>query len=114
SRSVSFSSDYPHTEGGRNPISRFEITLGDRSETIRNEFFFENFPRIFPRVLTKDGAVELRPLLRVPPSPSEEEKSVRSRSSIGTRAWRVPTSSVRIGPWEHLRPSVWLPADHTS
>jgi hypothetical protein len=45
-----FSSDYPHTEGGRNPISRFETTLGDRSERIRKEFFFENFPRIFPAV----------------------------------------------------------------
>ncbi len=43
-----FSSDYPHTEGGRNPISRFEGALGDRSEEIRNRFYSENFLRIFP------------------------------------------------------------------
>ncbi len=43
-----FSSDYPHTEGGRNPIARFETALGDRSEKIRNRFYSENFLRIFP------------------------------------------------------------------
>jgi predicted TIM-barrel fold metal-dependent hydrolase len=43
-----FSSDYPHSEGGRNPISRFETALGDRSETIRDKFYSENFLRIFP------------------------------------------------------------------
>jgi predicted TIM-barrel fold metal-dependent hydrolase len=43
-----FSTDYPHTEGGRNPIARFETSLGDRSEGIRNQFYSENFLRIFP------------------------------------------------------------------
>lgn len=43
-----FSSDYPHTEGGRNPISRFETALGDRSKEIREKFYAENFLRIFP------------------------------------------------------------------
>jgi hypothetical protein len=43
-----FSSDYPHSEGGRNPIGRFETALGDRSEAIRNKFYSENFLRIFP------------------------------------------------------------------
>ncbi|MGC1678646.1 MAG: amidohydrolase family protein [Candidatus Binataceae bacterium] len=43
-----FSSDYPHTEGGRNPIARFETALGTRSEEIRNRFYSENFLRIFP------------------------------------------------------------------
>jgi predicted TIM-barrel fold metal-dependent hydrolase len=43
-----FSSDYPHTEGGRNPIARFETALGERSETIRDRFYSENFLRIFP------------------------------------------------------------------
>ena len=43
-----FSSDYPHTEGGRNPIARFETALGDRSEKIRDRFYSENFLRIFP------------------------------------------------------------------
>jgi predicted TIM-barrel fold metal-dependent hydrolase len=43
-----FSSDYPHTEGGRNPIARFESALGNRSEAIRDRFYSENFLRIFP------------------------------------------------------------------
>jgi predicted TIM-barrel fold metal-dependent hydrolase len=43
-----FSSDYPHVEGGRNPIARFEKSLGDRSEAIRDKFYAENFLRIFP------------------------------------------------------------------
>jgi predicted TIM-barrel fold metal-dependent hydrolase len=43
-----FSSDYPHTEGGRNPIARFETALGARSDAIRDRFYSENFLRIFP------------------------------------------------------------------
>jgi predicted TIM-barrel fold metal-dependent hydrolase len=43
-----FSSDYPHTEGGRNPIARFESSLGNRSGEIRDRFYSENFLRIFP------------------------------------------------------------------
>jgi predicted TIM-barrel fold metal-dependent hydrolase len=43
-----FSSDYPHTEGGRNPIARFETALGDRSDAVREAFYAENFLRIFP------------------------------------------------------------------
>jgi uncharacterized protein len=49
-----FSSDYPHIEGGRNPIARFESALGDRSEAIREKFYAENFLRIFP-----DARVEI-------------------------------------------------------
>jgi uncharacterized protein len=43
-----FSSDYPHIEGGRNPIARFESALADRNETVREKFYAENFLRIFP------------------------------------------------------------------
>jgi hypothetical protein len=43
-----FSTDYPHTEGGRDPLGRFEKALGDRSEEIRDHFYAENFLRIFP------------------------------------------------------------------
>lgn len=43
-----FSSDYPHVEGGRDPIGRFERSLGDRSDAIRTSFYPENFLRIFP------------------------------------------------------------------
>lgn len=43
-----FSSDYPHVEGGRNPIARFESSLGGRSDAVRDRFYSENFLRIFP------------------------------------------------------------------
>ena len=38
-----FSSDYPHVEGGRNPLGRFERTLADASEEIRRGFYCDNF-----------------------------------------------------------------------
>ncbi len=43
-----FSSDYPHVEGGRDPIGRFEGSLGDRPDDVRDQFYAENFLRIFP------------------------------------------------------------------
>ncbi|MFK7916845.1 MAG: amidohydrolase family protein [Ilumatobacter sp.] len=43
-----FSSDYPHVEGGRDPIGRFEKSLGDRSSAVRDRFYAENFLKIFP------------------------------------------------------------------
>lgn len=43
-----FSTDYPHIEGGRDPIKRFEGTLGERSAQVRDRFYAENFLRIFP------------------------------------------------------------------
>lgn len=43
-----FSSDYPHVEGGRDPIGRFEGSLGDAPEQVRDKFYKENFLRIFP------------------------------------------------------------------
>jgi predicted TIM-barrel fold metal-dependent hydrolase len=38
-----FSSDYPHVEGGRRPIERFEASLGDASDEIRHRFYSQNF-----------------------------------------------------------------------
>jgi predicted TIM-barrel fold metal-dependent hydrolase len=38
-----FSSDYPHPEGGRDPIARFEASLGDASEPVRERFYARNF-----------------------------------------------------------------------
>ena len=43
-----FSSDYPHVEGGKDPIGRFETSLGSLDEEIRDLFYTENFLRIFP------------------------------------------------------------------
>ncbi|MBX3314587.1 MAG: amidohydrolase family protein [Actinobacteria bacterium] len=38
-----FSSDYPHVEGGRRPIERFERSLGDASDDVRDRFYRSNF-----------------------------------------------------------------------
>ena len=38
-----FSSDYPHVEGGRRPIERFERSLGDVPEATREAFYRGNF-----------------------------------------------------------------------
>jgi predicted TIM-barrel fold metal-dependent hydrolase len=38
-----FSSDFPHVEGGRKPIERFEASLDERSEAIRSAFYCNNF-----------------------------------------------------------------------
>ena len=43
-----FSSDYPHVEGGKDPIGRFEASLGDRPAQVRDRFYAENFCRIWP------------------------------------------------------------------
>jgi predicted TIM-barrel fold metal-dependent hydrolase len=38
-----FSSDYPHVEGGRRPLERFEASLGDASDEVRQRFYCDNF-----------------------------------------------------------------------
>ena len=38
-----FSSDYPHVEGGRRPIERFEASLGDAADEVRRQFYADNF-----------------------------------------------------------------------
>jgi len=38
-----FSSDYPHVEGGRRPVERFEASLGDADEQVRDAFYCNNF-----------------------------------------------------------------------
>jgi len=38
-----FSSDYPHVEGGRNPIRRFEASLAGCDEPLRQRFYCDNF-----------------------------------------------------------------------
>ena len=38
-----FSSDFPHVEGGRRPIERFEASLGDASAEVRRKFYCDNF-----------------------------------------------------------------------
>ena len=38
-----FSSDYPHVEGGRNPLKRFDQSLEGASDSARNGFYKHNF-----------------------------------------------------------------------
>lgn len=44
-----FSSDYPHTEGGRDPIARFESVMQDLPQASIDKFNSGNFLRVFPR-----------------------------------------------------------------
>jgi predicted TIM-barrel fold metal-dependent hydrolase len=41
-----FSSDFPHVEGGRNPLKRFEASLAGRSDAEREAFYAGNFVRL--------------------------------------------------------------------
>ena len=43
-----FSSDYPHVEGGRNPIGKFEKSLEDKDDLAKTKFYSENFLRLWP------------------------------------------------------------------
>ena len=38
-----FNTDYPHVEGGRRPFERFERSLGDVSEAVKQRFYADNF-----------------------------------------------------------------------
>lgn len=40
---VLFSTDFPHVEGGRRPVERFEATLGDVGDDVRDRFYRRNF-----------------------------------------------------------------------
>jgi predicted TIM-barrel fold metal-dependent hydrolase len=52
-----FSSDYPHVEGGRKPIERFEASLAsvphDRIEAVRQAFYHDNFVDLMGNALAK-------------------------------------------------------------
>jgi len=42
-----FASDYPHIEGGRDPLGSFDAYLAAHSTGTHQKFFFENFRRVF-------------------------------------------------------------------
>jgi predicted TIM-barrel fold metal-dependent hydrolase len=42
-----FSSDYPHPEGTKDPVARFESTIGDRDDESRGRFYADNFAELF-------------------------------------------------------------------
>jgi predicted TIM-barrel fold metal-dependent hydrolase len=41
-----FSSDYPHIEGGRNPIKRFESSMRETDEDAKDKFYARNFTEL--------------------------------------------------------------------
>jgi predicted TIM-barrel fold metal-dependent hydrolase len=52
-----FSSDFPHVEGGRNPIARFERSLDAAAidDDARHRFYFDNFVDLLGPVLERRG-----------------------------------------------------------
>ena len=46
-----FSSDYPHVEGGRNPLRRFEASTASLSEAARERFYCTNFVELMGSAL---------------------------------------------------------------
>ncbi|BCW88533.1 hypothetical protein sos41_16740 [Alphaproteobacteria bacterium SO-S41] len=49
-----FSSDYPHVEGGRNPLKRFDESLKDTNERAKQRFYAENFIDLMGEGLAAD------------------------------------------------------------
>jgi predicted TIM-barrel fold metal-dependent hydrolase len=49
-----FSSDYPHIEGTRDPIARFERSLAAAEGSIKTAFYTENFLRLWPGARVAD------------------------------------------------------------
>lgn len=45
-----FSTDYPHAEGGRDPIGRFTRTTQALNDAERHKFFAENFETLYPEM----------------------------------------------------------------
>ncbi len=43
-----FASDYPHHEGTDDPIGRFEKTMIDTSENLKQKFYADNFKALIP------------------------------------------------------------------
>ncbi|MGY6501162.1 MAG: amidohydrolase family protein [Acidimicrobiales bacterium] len=50
-----FSTDYPHPEGGRDPLAKFEETLGDATPEARDRFYYGNMAEMLGRVTAPAG-----------------------------------------------------------
>ena len=50
-----FSSDYPHVEGGRNPLARFDTAMTSVEPEARRRFYFDNFVDLMGPVLERHG-----------------------------------------------------------
>jgi predicted TIM-barrel fold metal-dependent hydrolase len=50
---VLFSTDFPHVEGGRKPYERFEASLGNASDAVRQAFYCDNFVDLMGRAMAR-------------------------------------------------------------
>ena len=50
-----FSTDYPHFEGGKDPVARFETSFGGVGEDVKERFYAENFVSLFGTVPVPAG-----------------------------------------------------------
>jgi predicted TIM-barrel fold metal-dependent hydrolase len=59
-----FSSDYPHVEGGRNPIARFERSMDAAAldDSARTRFYWDNFVDLLGPVLERRGLPRVQPI----------------------------------------------------
>lgn len=48
-----FSTDYPHPEGGKDPLAKFEEFLGDKTAAERDRFFYGNMAELLGRDFAK-------------------------------------------------------------
>jgi predicted TIM-barrel fold metal-dependent hydrolase len=48
-----FSSDYPHVEGGRNPLKRFDESLADAPADVLQRFYCDNFAELMGPTLAR-------------------------------------------------------------
>jgi len=53
-----FSSDYPHVEGGRNPIKRFEEALAGVDDAVKQRFYCDNFVDLMGAGLVVEPGLE--------------------------------------------------------
>jgi uncharacterized protein len=64
-----FSSDYPHVEGGRNPLARFDRSLNGSSDATVHAFYFDNFVDLMGDVLVRRGLPTVRTATAATPAP---------------------------------------------
>ena len=56
-----FSSDYPHVEGGRQPLHRFDTSLASVSDGAKQRFYFDNFVDLMGDTLARHGLPTMMP-----------------------------------------------------
>ena len=86
-----FSSDYPHPEGGRDPLKRFEDSLGAARARGPRELLQRELQR-------DDGALAKRRLATSPPIRSASSTRKRTSGSRGNETWLPAYQAMRGSP----------------